>query len=183
MRNVLLDTLPADLRGARILDAGCGTGTLAIELAKRGADVVAVDIADTLIEVARARTPRHLPIDYRTGDLADPDLGQFTHVVAMDSLIYYREAELAHLLGFLRGRTDGAITFTLPPRTPLLMAMWRVGKLFPRRDRSPVMVPQSPARVAAALRGVGVPGQLSAGEQVTSGFYISTAYVHRGGRQ
>ncbi len=40
MRDVLLSQLPLDLHGARVLDAGCGTGTLAFELAKRGADVV-----------------------------------------------------------------------------------------------------------------------------------------------
>ena len=40
MRVTLLDWLPLDLRGARILDAGCGTGALAFEIAKRGATVV-----------------------------------------------------------------------------------------------------------------------------------------------
>ena len=182
MRAVLLGSLPADLTGARVLDAGCGTGALAQELATRGAEVVGVDIAPALIEIARKRTPSHLNIRYNAGDLADAGLGRFTHVVAMDSLIYYRAPELAHLLGTLRERTSGTIAFTLPPRTPLLMAMWRVGKLFPRRDRSPVMVPQSPARVASALRDEGVPGRLREGERVTSGFYISTAYTHMGAR-
>ena len=42
MRATLLDWLPADLTGRRILDAGCGTGALAIEAARRGAHVVAV---------------------------------------------------------------------------------------------------------------------------------------------
>ena len=44
MRALMLAQLPDDLRGARILDAGCGTGAMAVELAQRGADVVAVDI-------------------------------------------------------------------------------------------------------------------------------------------
>jgi magnesium-protoporphyrin O-methyltransferase len=35
MRNVLLAYLPRDLSGQRVLDAGCGTGALAVELAKR----------------------------------------------------------------------------------------------------------------------------------------------------
>ena len=37
MRNTLLSWLPEDLTGARILDAGCGTGALAVEAARRGA--------------------------------------------------------------------------------------------------------------------------------------------------
>ena len=42
MRDTLLSWLPQDLSGARVLDAGCGTGALAVEAARRGADVLAV---------------------------------------------------------------------------------------------------------------------------------------------
>ena len=38
MRATLLDWMPADLKGMRILDAGCGTGALSFEAARRGAD-------------------------------------------------------------------------------------------------------------------------------------------------
>ena len=37
MRRTLLDLLPQDLAGLRVLDAGCGTGALSVELARRGA--------------------------------------------------------------------------------------------------------------------------------------------------
>ena len=37
MRALMLDRLPADLDGARVLDAGCGAGPMSIELAARGA--------------------------------------------------------------------------------------------------------------------------------------------------
>ena len=57
MRVTLLGWLPLDLQGARILDAGCGTGALAFELAKRGADVVGVDVSPTLVGLARERAP------------------------------------------------------------------------------------------------------------------------------
>ena len=176
MRSILLGQLPADLRGTRILDAGCGTGAMARELARRGAEVVAVDMAGSLIEVARAQSPDFLNIDYRCGDLTDSSLGQFTHVVAMDSLIYYSSPELALMLKALRARTQHDIVFSLPPRTPLLMAMWRVGKLFPRGNRSPTMMPHSAEAVASALSEADVPGRLIAGERVSSGFYISSAY-------
>ena len=42
MRGTLLSWLPQDLSGRRVLDAGCGTGALAIEAARRGADVVPI---------------------------------------------------------------------------------------------------------------------------------------------
>ena len=40
MRNCILDMLPTDMTGLRLLDAGCGTGSLAVEAAMRGAEVV-----------------------------------------------------------------------------------------------------------------------------------------------
>ena len=53
----LLDWLPDDLSGMRLLDAGCGTGAMAVELARRGAWVTAVDLSENLIELARERLP------------------------------------------------------------------------------------------------------------------------------
>jgi magnesium-protoporphyrin O-methyltransferase len=182
MRAALLEALPADLRGARVLDAGCGTGAMAVELAQRGAHVVAADISPALIDIARARAPEGLAIDWQAGDLTDPGLGAFDHVVAMDSLIYYAAPDLARILGGLAARTAGRIVFTLPPRTPLLMAMWRAGRLFPRGDRSPVMVPQSAARLTAALTEAGIPGSLTEGPRISSGFYISTLHRFEGGQ-
>jgi magnesium-protoporphyrin O-methyltransferase len=83
-------------------------------------------------------------------------------------------------LGKASPRVNGKFVFTLPPRTPALMAMWRVGKLFPRADRSPTMIPQTTAGVANALREAGVKGRLSEIERIKSGFYISNALVFEG---
>lgn len=184
MRALMLAQLPEDLRGARVLDAGCGTGAMAVELASRGAQVVAVDISPALIDIAQKRAPAHLQdaIDWVAGDMLDAAHGGFDHMMAMDSLIYYSAPDVAQLLGRATRRISGKIVFTLPPRTPALMAMWRVGKLFPRSDRSPSMVPHTTAGIANALRIGGVPGRLREIERVKSGFYISTAHVFEGRR-
>jgi magnesium-protoporphyrin O-methyltransferase len=55
------------------------------------------------------------------------------------------------------------------------MAMWRLGQLFPRADRSPTMVPHAPAALAEALRAARAPGRLVPLERINSGFYISQA--------
>src|SRR5271155_1816393 len=57
MRATLLGWLPQNLADCRILDAGCGTGAFAMEAARRGARVVAIDVAATLVDLARERKP------------------------------------------------------------------------------------------------------------------------------
>ena len=177
MRAVLQQQLPDDLTGARILDAGCGTGALAFELAARGADVIGVDISPQLIEIAQKRTPPQLAgsVTFQAGDMLDPALGLFDHIVAMDSMIYYAEDDIIRILDGIAPRLRDNMVFTVAPRTPLLMAMWRIGKLFPRADRSPTMVPHAPARLSKKLAH----GTLTDVQRVTSGFYISNALEFR----
>jgi SAM-dependent methyltransferase len=56
-----------------VLDAGCGTGRIAIELACRSMDVVGVDIDARMLDRAREQAPE---LDWRLGDLATIDLGR-----------------------------------------------------------------------------------------------------------
>jgi magnesium-protoporphyrin O-methyltransferase len=143
MRATLLDWLPADLHGARVLDAGCGTGALTFEAAMRGANIIAVDISAGLIKIARDRMPDVLDgtIDFRVGDMADPEIGTVDHLVAMDSLIHYETADIVAALAVLAQRTKKSILFTVAPATPALVLMRAVGRLFPRGDRAPAIVP------------------------------------------
>lgn len=60
-------TFVASLDGHTVLDAGCGTGRVAIELARRGYEVVGVDIDPSMLAVAQRKAPQLLWI---TGDLA-----------------------------------------------------------------------------------------------------------------
>lgn len=180
MRATLLGWLPADLAGKRLLDAGCGTGALAVEAARRGAEVVAVDLSPTLIGLARERTPRDLGagrIDFTVGDLLDPVLGRFDHVVAMDSLIHYRAPDVVRALTALASRTEASLLFTFAPRTPALTLMHAAGRLFPRGDRAPAI---EPVGEDALRRRIGAepgldgfrPGRT---ERIATGFYTSQA--------
>ena len=177
MRDLMLSRLGDDLTGARVLDAGCGAGQMTIELARRGAEVMATDISPSLVEIAQRRLPEQLrpQVSFAAGDMLSPDLGRFDFVVAMDSLIYYSADDIGRALAGLEARTDGAIVFTVAPRTKALMAMWYAGKLFPRSDRSPVMIPHGHEALANAARAHGVRGMVRPVNRVTSGFYISQA--------
>jgi SAM-dependent methyltransferase len=83
--------------GARsVLDAGCGTGRVAVELARRGIEVVGVDVSPDMIEKARAAAPH---LHWRLGDLADIDLGRQFDAVVM----------AGNVMIFLQEGTEGAV--------------------------------------------------------------------------
>ncbi len=179
MRQTLLDWLPADLTGKRLLDAGCGTGMLAIEAARRGADVYAVDLSPTLIESARERLPADLPgrVEYAAGDMVAPGQGDFDYVVAMDSMIHYEIDDALDVMAQLAGRVRGSMVLTYAPRTPALALMHAVGQFFPRGDRSPAIVPVPPKELRRrigehpALRDWRVGRE----QRIARGFYTSQA--------
>jgi magnesium-protoporphyrin O-methyltransferase len=181
MRNTLLSWLPEDLTGRRLLDAGCGTGALAVEAARRGAEVVAIDLSPTLVDLARERVPRELgrgSVEFLVGDMLDPDLGQFDHVVAMDSLIHYCARDAVRTLAGLAGAAAESVTFTFAPRTRALAVMHSVGRWFPRGDRAPAIEPvveQELWRLLAAETGLATWGR-GRTQRVSSGFYTSQAF-------
>jgi ubiquinone/menaquinone biosynthesis C-methylase UbiE len=64
------------LPGKTVLEMGCGTGTNAIELARRGYRVTAVDLVEEPIRRAREKAGRaRVEVDFRCGDLTRMDLG------------------------------------------------------------------------------------------------------------
>ena len=179
MRATLLSWLPDDLTGSRILDAGCGTGAFAVEAARRGADVLAIDLSGNLVDLARERAPRDLPgrIEFRVGDMLDPALGRFDHAVGMDSLIHYSAEDCVRVLDALAPRTERSILFTFAPRTPPLALMHAIGRLFPRGDRAPSIQPVVEAQLRARLAAAPVLSAWRFGRsrRVKSGFYTSQA--------
>ena len=180
MRNTLLSWLPANMNGARLLDAGCGTGALSIEAARRGARVVAIDLSPTLVSVARERIPDDLDssaVDFRSGDMLDPRLGRFGYVVAMDSLIHYRPADTCRIMAGLAARTGTALLVTFAPKTPALAVMHAVGRLFPRGDRAPAIEPVGEQKLRRLLMSDESLEHWQVGRthRVASGFYKSQA--------
>ncbi|WP_271079688.1 magnesium protoporphyrin IX methyltransferase [Aurantiacibacter sp. MUD61] len=177
MRSTLLDWLPADLRRSQLLDAGCGTGALSMEAACRGAEVTAIDVAGGLVDIAKQRADSfhgHGRIHWKTGDMLDPALGTFDHIVAMDSLIHYRAEDIVETLAVLSERAHRSILFTFAPYTKLLGTMHKVGKLFPRSDRSPAIVPVAEDELRDRLSAL-TGWRIARSHRVSSGFYTSHA--------
>lgn len=92
-----------------VLDAGCGTGRVARELARRGLEVAGVDLDPRMLEVARRKAP-HLA--WQTGDLATVTLGRtFEAVVLAGNVLIFLEpgAEAPVLANMARHLVPGGM--------------------------------------------------------------------------
>ena len=106
--------------GASVLDAGCGTGRVAIELARRGHPVVGTDLDASMLAVARERAP---DVEWVQSDLAALDLGRTFEVVVMAGNVLLFTApgtEVAVVAGCARHVAPGGLLvagFQLGQRT------------------------------------------------------------------
>ncbi len=85
---------------AGVLDAGCGTGRIARELARRGVDVVGVDLDDKMLSTARRKGPA---IAWHCADLASIDLGRTFDVILL----------AGNVMIFLAPGSEGAVVANL----------------------------------------------------------------------
>ena len=75
--------------GSRVLDAGCGTGRVAVELARRGYEVAGVDSDASMLDVARAAAPE---LPWELADLATwTAAGSYDLVVAAGNVMIFLE--------------------------------------------------------------------------------------------
>lgn len=63
-----------------VLDAGCGTGRVGRELARRGIEVVGVDIDGDMLDTARRKAPE---VEWVLGDLATVEVGRTFDAIVM----------------------------------------------------------------------------------------------------
>lgn len=83
-----------------VLDAGCGTGRVARELARRGVDVVGIDIDEDMLATARRKAPE---LTWRCADLASIELGRSFDVILL----------AGNVMIFLTPGSEGAVLVNL----------------------------------------------------------------------
>ncbi|HEX8119740.1 MAG TPA: methyltransferase domain-containing protein [Solirubrobacteraceae bacterium] len=113
--------------GERVLDVACGTGNAALLAARAGAEVVGVDAAPRLVEVARARAQAEgLQASFEVGDAASVDCedGAFDAAVSVFGVIFTEpEQGAGELLRVVRpGGRIVVTTWTTDGTTPKVVA-------------------------------------------------------------
>ncbi len=111
--------------GSRVLDVGCGSGTLLAAAVERGADVVGVDISAPMAAAARERVPEAEVVvaDAESADLLGAAPGDpFAHVISRFGVMFFSDSGAA--FANIRGATA--------PGAPLTFMCWR------SRDENPM---------------------------------------------
>jgi 2-polyprenyl-3-methyl-5-hydroxy-6-metoxy-1,4-benzoquinol methylase len=110
-----------DVRGRKVLDAGCGTGYLSKQASDRGAVVTGVDFSDRMIEIARANHPN---VEFRVDSCAELRTvgdGQFDILIANYVLMDVPEPESA--ADALQTSHAGGPPTTRPADSPQLVKL------------------------------------------------------------
>ena len=175
MQAAIIEKLPKDLRGTRILDAGCGTGVLSRMLDEKGAEVVGVDISEKLIEVAKNRSSLNKNIEYFAGDMKEQSFGNFDYIIAMDSLIHYSTEDVISSIADFSSRANNSVLFTVIPSTFVLRTKLCLGKFFPKSERSPEVVPIEWGQLEQ-LEALKINASLTKIKRIKSFFYVSEAW-------
>ena len=113
--------LCGEVAGKRVLDIGCGSGRYAIEFARRGAEVIGLDIAPAMIEMAR-KAAAEAGVAERCSFVNSEFLGwcephHFDICLGIGFFDY--TAEPGDFLEKIRGMTAGQVVFSFPIRWTL----------------------------------------------------------------
>ncbi|MGE8216666.1 Ubiquinone biosynthesis O-methyltransferase [compost metagenome] len=121
----------APLRGARVLDIGCGGGLLSEALAREGAEVTAIDLAPELVKVARLHSLESgVSVDYRlqaAEDLAAEQPGSFDVVTCMEMLEHVPDPGAIIAACHRLLKPGGQLFLSTVNRTPAAFAVAIVG--------------------------------------------------------
>ncbi|WP_312238247.1 bifunctional 2-polyprenyl-6-hydroxyphenol methylase/3-demethylubiquinol 3-O-methyltransferase UbiG [Stenotrophomonas sp.] len=119
------------LRGARVLDIGCGGGLLSEALAREGAEVTAIDLAPELVKVARLHSLESgVQVDYRVQaaeDLAAEQPGSFDVVTCMEMLEHVPDPGAIIAACHRLLKPGGQLFLSTVNRTPAAFAVAIVG--------------------------------------------------------
>ncbi|XP_073022998.1 magnesium protoporphyrin IX methyltransferase, chloroplastic [Primulina eburnea] len=177
---MLLDEGP--LNGVTVCDAGCGTGSMSIPLAKEGAVVAASDISAAMVaeaeKLAREEllqgkddiSPGLVLPTFQAKDLESLD-GKYDTVICLDVLIHYPQSKADAMIAHLASLAENRLILSFAPKTLYYNLLKRVGELFPGPSKATRAYLHSEADVERALQKVG--WRIRKRGLITTQFYFS----------
>ncbi|XVF54779.1 hypothetical protein PTKIN_Ptkin05aG0209100 [Pterospermum kingtungense] len=152
------------LKGVTVCDAGCGTGSLSIPLAKEGAIVSASDISAAMVAEAEKQAKEQLAVGngdiepvmpkFEVKDLESLD-GKYNTVVCLDVLIHYPQSKADGMIAHLASLTENRLILSFAPKTFYYDLLKRIGELFPGPSKATRAYLHAEADVERALNKVG----------------------------
>jgi len=179
---IMMLTDEGSLKGVSVCDAGCGTGCLAIPLAKEGAVVTATDISAAMVAEAEKQareelltgqdelSPALVMPKFEVKDLESLD-GKYDTVVCLDVLIHYPQSKADGMIAHLASLADNRLILSFAPKTFYYDLLKRVGELFPGPSKATRAYLHAEADVERALRKVG--WKIRKKGLITTQFYFS----------
>lgn len=173
------------LEGQRVLDVGCGGGILSDSMARKGADVLGIDLATKALRVARlhaleAQTTRIQYREISAEALADEVPTSFDTVTCMEMLEHVPDPQSVVSACARLVKPGGWVFFSTINRNPKAFALAIVGaeyllKMLPRGTHEYAKFIQ-PSELAAACRHAGLDVLHTRGMQynpVTGRYWLS----------
>ncbi|XP_028766236.1 LOW QUALITY PROTEIN: magnesium protoporphyrin IX methyltransferase, chloroplastic [Neltuma alba] len=152
------------VQGVTICDAGCGTGSLTIPLAKEGAIVSAADISAAMVAEAEKQAKEQLLASkdgsalvmpkFEVKDLESLD-GKYDTVICLDVLIHYPQSKADGMISHLASLAKNRLILSFAPKTFYYDLLKRVGELFPGPSKATRAYLHAEADVERALQKVG----------------------------
>lgn len=167
------------LGGVSVADCGCGTGSLAIPLALRGADVYATDIsssmaaeADRRYKSARTEGAKGSAV-FEAKDL-ESVTGRYDTVTCIDVMIHYPQDKADAMIQHLASLSDRRLVVSFAPKTPYYSVLKRIGELFPGPSKATRAYLHAEDDVEAALQRAGF--KVVKKEMTATKFYFSRLF-------
>ncbi|KAG2485860.1 hypothetical protein HYH03_015443 [Edaphochlamys debaryana] len=168
------------LEGVTVADAGCGTGSLAIPLALRGATVCASDISAAMageaerrfqeaLKATGGRPPKVAP-KFEAMDLESIP-GKYDTVTCLDVMIHYPQDRVDGMITHLASLANNRLIVSFAPKTLSYSILKRIGELFPGPSKATRAYLHREEDVEAALVRAGF--KVTKREMTATNFYFS----------
>uniref|UniRef100_A0A7S2X8I5 Magnesium-protoporphyrin IX methyltransferase C-terminal domain-containing protein n=1 Tax=Lotharella oceanica TaxID=641309 RepID=A0A7S2X8I5_9EUKA len=173
----VINWLGEGVKGKAVCDAGCGTGSLTIPLALKGAKVSASDIAVEMTKEAERR------FEERKGNSASAVApvfdargleeieGKYDVVTCLDVMIHYPQDKANGMVKHLASLANEKLIISFAPKTLYYSTLKRIGELFPGPSKATRAYLHAEEDVERALNEVG--WKVVKREMTATNFYFS----------